>query len=47
MTYNATPSRFSLDEKGVQKMYTPTNGGMQQLTYIEIYFGNLFRFMGY
>ena len=24
MTYNANQSRFSLDEKGVQKMYTPT-----------------------
>ena len=47
MTYNANQSRFSLDEKGVQKMYTPTNGGMQHFTYIEIYFRNLFRFMGY
>ena len=26
MTYNANPSRFSLDEKGVHKMYTPTKG---------------------
>ena len=47
MTYNANPSRFSLDEKGVEKLATPTNGGMQHLTYIEIYFRNLFRFMGY
>ena len=31
---NANPSRFSLDEKGVHKMYTPTNGGVQQLTYV-------------
>ena len=31
---NANPSRFNLDEKGVQKMYTPTNGGVQQLTFI-------------
>ena len=31
---NANPSRFNLDEKGVHKMYTPTNGGMQHLTYI-------------
>ena len=31
---NANQSRFSLDEKGVHKMYTPTNGGMQHLTYI-------------
>ena len=28
---NANPSRFSLDEKGVHKMYTPTKGGVQQL----------------
>ena len=31
---NANPRRFNLDEKGVHKMYTPTNGGMQRLTYI-------------
>ena len=31
---NANPSRFDIDEKGVHKMYTPTNGGMQQLTFI-------------
>lgn len=31
---NANPSRFDIDEKGVHKMYTPTNGGMQRLTYI-------------
>ena len=31
---NANPSRFNLDEKGVHKMYTPTNGGMQQLTFV-------------
>ena len=31
---NANPSRFNLDEKGVHKMYTPTNGGVQQLTFI-------------
>ena len=31
---NANPSRFSLDEKGVHKMYTPTNGGVQQLTFV-------------
>ena len=31
---NANPSRFNLDEKGVHKMYTPTKGGMQHLTYI-------------
>lgn len=24
---NANPSRFNLDEAGVHKMYTPTNGG--------------------
>ena len=47
MTYNANQSRFSLDDKGVEKLATPTNGGMQPLTYIEIYFGNLFRFMEY
>ena len=28
---NANQSRFSLDEKGIQKMYTPTNGGIQQI----------------
>ena len=26
---NANPSRFNLDEAGVHKMYTPTNGGIQ------------------
>lgn len=31
---NANPSRFNLDEEGVHKMYTPTNGGVQQLTFI-------------
>lgn len=31
---NAKQSRFSLDEKGVHKMYTPTNGGVQQLTFV-------------
>ena len=31
---NANPSRFNLDEKGVHKMYTPTNGGTQELTFI-------------
>ena len=28
---NANPSRFSLDEAGVHKMYTPTNGGIPVL----------------
>lgn len=32
---NETPkNRGTLDPKGVHKMYTPTNGGMQHLTYI-------------
>lgn len=31
---NANPSRFALDEKGVHKMYTPTKGGVQLLTFI-------------
>ena len=31
---NANASRFQLDEKGVHKMYTPTNGGTQELTFI-------------
>lgn len=31
---NANVSRFQLDEKGVHKMYTPTNGGTQELTFI-------------
>ena len=34
MTYNANQSRFSLDDKGVEKLATPTNGGMQPLTLI-------------
>ncbi|WP_166170169.1 BRO family protein [Acinetobacter sp. SA01] len=31
---NAHASRFSLNEKGVHFMYTPTNGGTQKLTFI-------------
>ena len=32
---NETPkNRGTLDPKGVHKMYTPTNGGMQQLTFV-------------
>lgn len=30
----ASPERFSLDEKGVHKMYTPTTSGKQQITFI-------------
>ena len=29
-----TAGRFQLDEKGVHKMYTPTNGGTQELTFV-------------
>ena len=31
---NTNAGRFQLDEKGVHKMYTPTNGGTQELTFI-------------
>ena len=31
---NATASRFKLNPKGVHEMYTPTNGGIQKLTFI-------------
>lgn len=31
---NAKQSRFSLDEKGVRKMYTLTDGGNQEVTFI-------------
>ena len=31
---NANPSRFNLDEAGVHKMYTPTNGGIQNITFV-------------
>lgn len=31
---NANSSRFSLDEKGVHKMYIPTKGGIQEVTFI-------------
>ena len=31
---NAHTSRFSLNEKGIHFMYTPTNGGQQKLTFI-------------
>ena len=31
---NANPSRFNLDEKGIHKMYTPTSGGVQEVTFI-------------
>ncbi|EHU1404980.1 BRO-N domain-containing protein [Acinetobacter baumannii] len=31
---NTHTSRFSLNEKGIHFMYTPTNGGMQKLTFI-------------
>lgn len=31
---NTTSSRFRLNEKGVHKMYTLTNGGKQELTFI-------------
>ena len=33
-TGNANAGRFQLDEKGVHKMYTPTNGGTQELIFI-------------
>lgn len=32
---NANPTRFNLAEKGVHKMYTPTAGGKQVLTFID------------
>lgn len=31
---NNRQSRFNLDEKGVEKIYTPTKGGTQQITFI-------------
>lgn len=31
---NTNSSRFNLNEKGVHKMYTPTRGGKQELTFI-------------
>ena len=31
---NTNSSRFNLNEKGVHKMYTPTTGGKQELTFI-------------
>lgn len=31
---NAHASRFNLSEKGIHKMYTPTNGGKQELLFI-------------
>ena len=31
---NANPSRFSLDEKGIHKMYTPTKGGIQNIIFV-------------
>lgn len=31
---NPNPARFNLDKKGIHKMYTPTNGGNQEITFI-------------
>ena len=31
---NRAISKFNLDDKGVEKLATPTNGGVQQLTYV-------------
>lgn len=32
---NPNPSRFNFNQKGVHKMYTPTNGGKQEVTFID------------
>ncbi len=38
---NASPSRFNFNERGVHKMYTPTNSGGQSLTFVNE--SNLYR----
>ncbi|WP_159990847.1 BRO family protein [Pelistega ratti] len=38
---NANPARFNLNEKGVHKMYTLTQGGKQEITFIDE--ANLYR----